>query len=1513
MSSNAPRRKLTLDDLNRVLGLDAGGDEDLAQYLDAAAVLAAFDSLQLRPAGGTAAGSGREPAGAAPDALLVRCELIIQGPASGLWRLSLPDRRAALRRLATPERMREALSVYPDPPDLTVQQVFQRVLDGEHFVPGDASRAELVALLTVHEWVDGILTGLPEKAVINRAIARLDLLAPMRRLADENFVGRKTELGQLADYVHSPAPGGLAGQIGRTFRATRSVPLFVYGPGGMGKSTLLARFILDQAGAGGLRAVYLDIDRPTIRPDSPATVLLEIVSQLRPQLDGGSGALDALAQELAYSVGRAEAGRFLESDPGSETQLRKFRAALAPLLDGPVLVVIDTFEEAEFLGTDVAGPFSQFLLELARMLPEVRLVLSGRTLPAEFVALAFPDLASELGSGTFDEARIVAGVPLPYRPVNLGLLSQHSARDLLQGLVMTAGLAALPDGDLDDVIGVVTRNPMCLRLAARILEREGTAQLVASRTTFLTRLRAEKIQALLYGRILSHLHADDVRAVAYPGLVVRRIAPDVIRDVLAEPCGLRLTAGHDEHAIFAALGKEVALVQADPEDGSLRHRADVRRAMLEDLTDHVPADVVEQIDRRAVQFYRSRPGPIARAEEIYHRLRLREPAVTLDERWLPEARDYLRNAGEEVPAQQRLWLAGKLGVTLGPAARQAASQDAWEEQAARSAERYLQSGEPDLALRVLGERTTRQPRSRLYFLEAEALRFLGRPDAALQVARDGATAASQDGAVDLTLELLLQMVVIQETRGYLMAAAELADEAGETASLSGDGLLQLRAAVTRLRILRRLHPGDSAAGDELRRQALARLTDDVLRAIQDQPVLLREAAAELAKDDPRLAAAAVQTLGVEVSSDEQATAFGGAIASLSEAPAPATPLDQKFAEGAAEFQNQGYAAGAVQDWAAERLTDRDVRELGSALGAAKPGSGVLRDIQDYFRVGVDQRLTGPRGKNYRWLALSVTTLGVTALGVNSSIVLISLPAIFRGIKLDPLVTGNVSYLLWMVLGYLIAPAVLVVTLIRLGDSYGRVWQYNLGFAVFGLSALALPFDPFTGPAGALWLIGWRVLQGTGGAMLMVHSSAILTDAFPADQRSRAMGINALASVGGSVTGLVAGGALAAVNWRWVFIVLVPIGLGGAIWSFLSLREISIRTRVRIDWLGNVMFALGLIGLLTGIVYGVQPYGGHLMGWTSPVVLTSLIGGAGLLVAFCFVELRVASPMFDLRLLTLRPFTDGMAAALLAAIARGGLQFMLIIWLEGIWLILHDYGLADIPLWAGLYLLPLTFGLTVAAPLSGLLRPGLWSRGLACGGLLVCAAACGGLLLIPTDFAYPVFGVLIFIVGLGMGAFAAPSTSAVIGSVPARERGVASGLLNSVQNAGSLLSIGVLFALLIVGLSATLPAATIQGLTAQGVPASLAHQVARTPASASLFSTFLGDNPVRELLAPTGILNHLPAANVAVLTSRQFYPDLISGPFHTGRMVAFGVVVAVLVIAAGLSLLRGPLTTLFEDR
>ena len=468
------------------------------------------------------------------------------------------------------------------------------------------------------------------------------------------------------------------------------------------------------------------------------------------------------------------------------------------------------------------------------------------------------------------------------------------------------------------------------------------------------------------------------------------------------------------------------------------------------------------------------------------------------------------------------------------------------------------------------------------------------------------------------------------------------------------------------------------------------------------------------------------------------------------------------------------------------------------------------------------------GSRYKWVALSNTTLGMLSATVNASIVIIALPAIFRGIHLNPLTPGNVSYLLWMLMGYLVVSAVLVVTLGRLGDIYGRVRMYNLGFAVFALGALALPFDPMSGPGGALWLIGWRVVQATGGAMLMANSPAILTDAFPADQRGTAMGINQVAGISGTFIGLILGGILAAVDWRLVFIVSVPIGVGGAIWSYLSLQELGIRTRSRIDWLGNVTFALGLIALLTGITYGIQPYGRHVMGWTSPVVLTGLIGGVVLLVAFCFIELRVESPMFDLRLLRIRAFAAGNAATLLASIARGGLQFMLIIWLQGIWLILHGYNYKDTPLWSGIYLLPLTFGFVVAGPISGYLSDRHGARWFASGGLLVSAAAFGGLLLIPTDFQYLTFGTLIFVAGVGMGLFSAPNAAAIMSSVPARQRGAASGMLATFQNSGFVLSIGIFFSLMIVGLSSTLPTTLTKGLMSQGVPAALAHQVGQTP-------------------------------------------------------------------------------------
>ena len=564
----------------------------------------------------------------------------------------------------------------------------------------------------------------------------------------------------------------------------------------------------------------------------------------------------------------------------------------------------------------------------------------------------------------------------------------------------------------------------------------------------------------------------------------------------------------------------------------------------------------------------------------------------------------------------------------------------------------------------------------------------------------------------------------------------------------------------------------------------------------------------------------------------------------------------------------------------------DTERRGNALATAGLANGGLRD------------------EHYKWVALSNTTLGMLAATVNASIVIIALPAIFRGIHLNPLQPSNISYLLWMLMGYLVVSAVLVVTLGRLGDIYGRVRMYNAGFAIFGLGALALPFDPFTGPSGALWLIGFRVIQAVGGAMLMANSPAILTDAFPANQRGTAMGINQVAGISGQFIGLILGGVLAAIDWRLVFIVSVPIGLGGTIWSYLSLKELGVRTPARIDWLGNVTFGAGLILLLTGITYGIQPYGGHSMGWTSPLVLTGLIGGVTLLVLFCIIETKVESPMFDLHLMRIRAFAAGVGATLLASIARGGLQFMLIIWLQGIWLVLHGYNYADTPLWSGIYLLALTFGFVVSGPVSGWLSDKHGARAFASGGLLVSAVAFGGLLLIPVNFTYPEFAALIFVAGAGMGLFSAPNAAAIMNSVPAKQRGAASGMLATFQNSGFVLSIGVFFSLMIAGLAATLPKTLTSGLTAQGVPAGIAHKIGSLPPVGSLFAAFLGYNPVHSLLAPTGVLRHLPAHNVAVLTGRTFFPELISQPFHHGLVIVFSMAIAVLVIAAAASALRG---------
>jgi MFS family permease len=607
------------------------------------------------------------------------------------------------------------------------------------------------------------------------------------------------------------------------------------------------------------------------------------------------------------------------------------------------------------------------------------------------------------------------------------------------------------------------------------------------------------------------------------------------------------------------------------------------------------------------------------------------------------------------------------------------------------------------------------------------------------------------------------------------------------------------------------------------------------------------------------------------------------------------------ANGQPQGSGQGHAAG---NGARQGGTPADGPPGGNPTGAAAAGSQSGSAATVAAPNGAVQVPGRGRHMQYKWVALSNTTLGMLSATVNASIVIISLPAIFRGIKLNPLTAGNVSYLLWMLMGYLVVSAVLVVTLGRLGDIYGRVKMYNAGFAIFALGALFLPFDPLTGPSGALWLIGFRVIQAFGGAMLMANAPAILTDAFPSNQRGTAMGINQVAGISGMFIGLILGGILAAVDWRLVFIVSVPIGIIGTIWSYLSLKEIGIRTPAKIDWLGNVTFAIGLIALLIGITYGLLPYGGHSMGWTSPFVLTAMFGGLAMLGVFCYIETRVAAPMFDLHLLRIRAFAAGISATLLASIARGGLQFMLIIWLQGIWLPLHGYAFVDTPLWAGIFLLPLTGGFVFSGPVSGWLSDKHGARWFASGGLLVSAVAFGGLLLIPTDFNYAEFAFLIFVAGAGMGLFSAPNAAGIMNSVPAKQRGAASGMLATFQNSGFVLSIGIFFTLMITGLAATLPTTLTHGLAAQGVPVAIAAKIGNLPPVGSLFAAFLGYNPIGNLLGPTGVLNHLPASHVALLTGKHFFPQLISGPFHHGLDIVFSMAMALLIVAAGVSLLRG---------
>ena len=541
---------------------------------------------------------------------------------------------------------------------------------------------------------------------------------------------------------------------------------------------------------------------------------------------------------------------------------------------------------------------------------------------------------------------------------------------------------------------------------------------------------------------------------------------------------------------------------------------------------------------------------------------------------------------------------------------------------------------------------------------------------------------------------------------------------------------------------------------------------------------------------------------------------------------------------------------------------------------------------------------------YKWIALSNTTLGIFMAMLDGTIVEISLPAIFHGIAVNPLARGETDYLLWTLMGYLVVTATLLVTFGRISDMFGRVRLYNLGFAIFAVGSILLYLVHGTGNGAALQIIIFRLVQAVGGAFLMANSTAIITDAFPPNQRGLAMGINMIAGTSGSFIGLLVGGILAAINWRYIFLVSVPFSVGGTIWAYLALHETAkIREHQHLDIPGNILFALGLTAILVGTTYGIQPYGNSTMGWGNPFVLACLIGGALALMAFVFVEQHVAEPLFRLELFKIRMFSAGNVAGFLASLARGGLNLMIIIWLQGIWLPLHGVSFEETPLWAGIYMLPLTIGFMIMGPISGFLSDRYGARTFSTAGMLVTAAGFAGLLLVPTNFVYVAFALAILVIGMGMGMFVSPNTTAIMNSVPAEHRGASSGMRATFQNTASTMSITWIFTMVTIGLAAHLPTAMYQGLTQAGVPSAVASRVANLPPTGALFAAFLGYNPMKTLL-PAAVLQQLPAASQALLLGKTFFPNLIAAPFDAGLRIAFSISISLVLIAAVASLLRG---------
>ena len=540
---------------------------------------------------------------------------------------------------------------------------------------------------------------------------------------------------------------------------------------------------------------------------------------------------------------------------------------------------------------------------------------------------------------------------------------------------------------------------------------------------------------------------------------------------------------------------------------------------------------------------------------------------------------------------------------------------------------------------------------------------------------------------------------------------------------------------------------------------------------------------------------------------------------------------------------------------------------------------------------------------YKWTAMSNTFIATLMASINTYIILIALPAIFNGIHIDPL--NSFQYLLWILMGYGLVTATLLLSFGRLSDMYGRVKMFRLGFLIFTIGSILLYLTPSTGDAGAIEIIVFRLVQGVGAAFFLANSAAIITDAFPSSERGKALGINIVAAIAGNFLGLVIGGVLAVFNWRYVFLISIPFGLIGTIWSF-KLRELSKKAlKTKIDIWGNFTFVLGITLILVGITYGLLPYGNSPMGWNNPWVIAAMIIGLFSLILFPFIENRVESPMFRLDLFRIRSFAFANIAGLLGSLGRGGLMFMLILLLQGIWLPLHGYSYASTPFWAGIYMLPLTAGIVIMGPLSGVLSDTYGPRWISTGGMIIVTTSFIMFAALPINFNFGEFAFAEFLMGIGSGMFSTPNTASIMNSVPSEDRGVASGMISTLRNTAGTASMAIFFTIVIVGITQRFPDAILSSLTSIGA-VNLAPVLSNIPPTAALFSAFLGYNPVNAILItlPPSIVAHIPNSILNTLTGITWFPSTLANAFLPSLQTSFIIGAIISAIAAILSALRG---------